>query len=196
MMGTLNSTPKPRSAIVLSACALILLFAEMCWLLNWHHSNEELAMANVRRAGQNAIDGRKVLELRSAAVRIDGLYLRLQDPLTAAPQPGQQPPGLLNAPRASSTEPMVIQDFVKAGLKAVPTGAVHSESGVGYQLGSDQLEFHRLVPLIAQEENSNVFLFIDHLEFLRPKATGPFSMKPTALQTRLSARMFTTSAQR
>ena len=196
MTGTINSTPKPRSAIVLSACAVILFIAEACWLFNWHHSNEELAIANVRRAGQNAIDGRKVLELRSASVRIDGLYLRLQAPLTASPHPGQQPLGLISGPRPSSTEPMVIQDFVKAGLKAVPTGPVHSESGVGYQLGSDQLEFHRLVPLIAQEENSNVFLFIDHLEFLRPKATAPFSMKPTALQTRLSARMFTASAPR
>jgi hypothetical protein len=90
---------------------------------------------------------------------------------------------------------MIIQDFVKAGLKDVPSGAAHSESSVGYQLGSDQLEFHRLVPLIAQEENSNVFLFIDHLEFTRPKATGPFSMTPTALQTRLTARMFTPSAR-
>ena len=90
---------------------------------------------------------------------------------------------------------MVIQDFVKAGLTAVPSGTVRSESSVGYQLGSEQLEFHRLVPLIAQEENSNVFLFIDHLEFVRPKAAGPFSMKATALQTQLTARMFTTSTR-
>jgi hypothetical protein len=196
MIGTINTTPRPRSAIVLSVGVMILLIAEACWLLNWHRANEELTLVNVRRAGQNAIDGRKVLELRSASVRIDGLYLRLQDPLTATPQAGQQPSGLPGGPRAAATEPMVIQDFVKAGLKAVPTRPVHSESGVGYQLGSDQLEFHRLVPLIAQEENSNVFFFIDHLEFLRPKATGPFSMKPTALQTRLTARMFTTSAVR
>jgi hypothetical protein len=196
MIGTINTTPRPRSAIVLSVGVMILLIAEACWLLNWHRANEELTLVNVRRAGQNAIDGRKVLELRSASVRIDGLYLRLQDPLTATPQAGQQPSGLPGGPRAVATEPMVIQDFVKAGLKAVPTGPVHSESGVGYQLGSDQVEFHRLVPLIAQEENSNVFFFIDHLEFLRPKATGPFSMKPTALQTRLTARMFTTSAVR
>jgi hypothetical protein len=174
---------------------LILFTGEAFWLFNWHRANESLAVANVRRAGQNAIDGRKVLELRSASVRIDGLYLRLQDPLTPAPQVAQQPSALISGAHLAATEPMIIQDFVKAGLKAVPSGAAHSESSVGYQLGSDQLEFHRLVPLIAQEENSNVFLFIDHLEFTRPKATGPFSMKPTALQTRLTARMFATSAR-
>jgi hypothetical protein len=194
-MGTVNTTPKPRSAIVLSACVLVLFIAEAFWLYTWHRANEELSIANVRRAGQNAIDGRKILELRSASVRIDGLYLRLQDPLAPTPQVAQQPSALMSSPQPAITEPMVIQDFVKAGLKAVPSGTVYPESSVGYQLGSDQLEFHRLVPLIAQEENSNVFHFIDHLEFLRPKATGPFSMKPTALQTRLTARMFTTSAR-
>jgi hypothetical protein len=192
-MGTVDTTPKPRSAIVLSACVLVLFIGEAFWLFNWHRENESLSVANVRRAGQNAIDGRKVLELRSASVRIDGLYLRLQDPLT--PQIAQQPSALVSDAHPAATEPMIIQDFVKAGLKAVPSGAAHSESSVGYQLGSDQLEFHRLVPLIAQEENSNVFLFIDHLEFTRPKATGPFSMKPTALQTRLTARIFATSAR-
>jgi hypothetical protein len=196
MMGTGTATPKPRSAIVLSVCVVVLFIAEAFWLYHWHRSNEQLALSNVRRAGQNAIDSRKVLELRSAAVRIDGLYLRLQDPLTPAPQVVQQPVAPWAVQRQPSTEPMVIQDFVKAGLKAIPTGPVHSESSAGYQLGSDQLEFHRIVPLIAQEENSNVFLFIDHLELVRPKATGPFSMKPTALQSRMMARIFTTSTTR
>jgi hypothetical protein len=193
-MGTDNVTPKPQSGIVLSACVVILFIAEAFWLYNWHRANEDLSIANVRRAGQNAIDGRKIIELRSASIRIDGLYLRLQDTLTPTAQIAQQPSVGSGTPPAA-TEPMVIQDFTKAGLKAVPSGAVHSESSVGYQLGSDQLEFHRVVPLITQEENSNGFLFIDHLEFLRPKATGPFSLKPTALQTRLTARMFTTSAR-
>jgi hypothetical protein len=196
MTGTANATPKPRSAIVLSVCVLALFIAEAFWLANWHRLNEELAIANARRAGQNAIEARKVLELRSAAVRIDGLYLRLQDPSASTPQGAQRPPNSGTGPRPAGTEPMAIQDFVKGGLMAYPSGSVHSESSVGYQLGSDQLEFHRLIPLIAQEENSNVFLFIDHLELLRPKVTGPFSMKPTALQSRLTARMFTTSTTR
>ena len=170
MTGTANATPKPRSAIVLSVCVLVLFIAEAFWLTNWHRSNEELAIGNTRRAGQNAIDARKVLELRSAAVRIDGLYLRLQDPLASTPQGPQQPPIPGSGQRPSGTEPMAIQDFVKGGLKAFPSGSVHSESSVGYQLGSDQLEFHRLVPLIAQEENSNAFLFIDRLELRGPKS--------------------------
>jgi hypothetical protein len=57
------------------------------------------------------------------------------------------------------------------------------------------LEFHRVLPLFAQEENSNVFLFIDHLELLRPKTTEPFSEHPTALQSRLRVRMLTSPVQ-
>ena len=195
MTATGNATPKPQSAIFLAVCIFVLFVAEAYWLYNWHHSNKELSVANIRRAGQNTIEERKILELRSATVRIDGLYLRLQDPLTSTPKIVQQPSALIAGVRPNSAEPMVIQDFVKAGLTAVPSGTVRSESSVGYQIGSDQLEFHRVVPLIAQEENSNVFLFIDHLEFVRPKATGPFSLKATALQTRLTARMFTTATR-
>ena len=52
MTGTTNGTPKARSAIVLSVCVLVLFIAEAFWLTNWHRSNEELAIANARRAGQ------------------------------------------------------------------------------------------------------------------------------------------------
>jgi hypothetical protein len=195
MTATTNATPKPQSAILLTVCIVALLAAETYWLLTWHRSNEALLMANVRRAGQNTLDEHRILELRSAAVRIDGLYLRLQDPLTPPAPSAQQIPSSVAGARPNSAEPMVIQDFVKGGLTAVPLVTMRTEASVGYQLGSDRLEFHRLVPLIAQEENSNVFFFIDHLEFVRPWATGPFSLKPTALQIRFTARMFTSSTK-
>ena len=73
MTATGNATPKSQSAILLAVCIFVLFVGEAYWLYNWHRSNEELALANVRRAGQNTIDKRKILELRSATVRIDGL---------------------------------------------------------------------------------------------------------------------------
>jgi hypothetical protein len=184
-----NDTPKPRSAILLAICILTLLGAETYWLYRWHRSNEELSLANIRRAGENALDLRKIMDLRAAAGRIDGLYLRLQDPLPTSPPSGQQLSSLVSN-GVRHTDPAAIQDFVKAGLVAVPSGAIRSEASIGYDLGTNQLEFHRLVPLIAQEENSHPFFFIDHIELIRPKTTEPFSLRPTALQTKFTARMF------
>ena len=77
MTVTENAAPRPQSAIFLAVCLCVLFVAEVSWHYNWHRSNEELSVANLRRAGQNTIDERKILELRSATVRIDGLYLRL-----------------------------------------------------------------------------------------------------------------------
>jgi len=191
-----NDTPKPQSAILLAICILALFGVEMYWLYSWHRSNEELFVGNIRRASQNTLDLRKIMDLRAAAVRINGLYLRLQDPLAAAPQNLPQLPSLDGGgARQNGPEPMVIQDFLKAGFAAVPSSEKRPEASIVYELGSNQLEFHRLVPLIAQEENSNVFLFIDHLELFRPKATEPFSQHPTALQARFTARMFTFAAR-
>ena len=61
MIGTINTTPRPRSAIVLSVGVMILLIAEACWLLNWHRANEELDRISehrfVRAAKPGQVDG-------------------------------------------------------------------------------------------------------------------------------------------
>ena len=181
--------------MLLSISILALFGLEMFWLYSWHRSNEELYTANVRRSSQNALDLRKITDLKAAAVRINGLYLRLQDP-GPAPQNEQQLPLLDGGGvRQNGPESIVIQDFIKAGFAAVPIRELRPEASSVYELGSNQLEFHRLVPLLAQEENSNVFLFFDHLELLRPKTTEPFSLRPTALQARLTARTFTSATR-
>ena len=51
--------------------------------------------------------------------------------------------------------------------------------------GSNHLELHRLLPLLAEQENSNAFLFIDKLDLTRPDEIPAFSTNPTGLQTRL-----------
>ena len=189
MTATTNDTPKPQSALLLAVVILALLAAETYWLYCWHDSNEDLLLANIRRSGENALGSRKITELKTASVRINGLYLRLQDPLPSTPPNLPQSPSSIGN-RLHQTEPIVIQDFVKAGLAAVPSGGMRPEASVRYELGSTRLEFHRLIPLIAQAENSNVFLFVDHLDLVRPKTTEPFSLRPTALQTQFTARIF------
>ncbi|HYY31767.1 MAG TPA: hypothetical protein VE860_27730 [Chthoniobacterales bacterium] len=189
------NTPKPQSAIVLALFIIAVFCAEMFWLCNRRISNEALYVNNVRQANQNYLDERKLTQLKAAAVRINSLYLRLQDPIVPA-RDGQQLPSIEgpNA-RQNGPEPVAIQDFVKAGFVAVPGIKRRHEASAVFELASDRLEFHRIIPLFAQEENSNAFLFIDHLELKRPATTEAFSVHPTALESRLKVRMFTSATQ-
>jgi hypothetical protein len=189
------NTPKPQSALVLAMFLIAVLCAEIFWLYNWHLANEALYVNNVRQANQNYLDGRKVAQLKAAAVRINSLYLRLGDPIVPARDGQELPPIACPNARQNAPEPVAISDFTKAGFIAVPGMKRRHEASVVFELASDRLEFHRIVPLFAQEENSNAFLFIDHLELKRPATTGPFSVHPTALESRLKVRMFTSAAQ-
>lgn len=193
--GANTPKPQPQSAIVLALSIIAVFAAEMFWLYNWHISNEALYVNNVRQANQNYLDERKLTELKAAAVRINSLYLRLQDPIVPARESRQLP--AINGPNArqNEPEPVAIQDFTKAGFVAVQGIKRRHEASAVYELASDRLEFHRVVPLFAQEENSNAFLFVDHLELKRPATTEPFSLKPTGLESRLRVRMFTAAAQ-
>jgi hypothetical protein len=190
-----TATPKPRSAMLMALVIVALLAGEMFWLYGWHGANEALYLSNIRQASQNWLDQRKITDLKAAVARINGLYLRFQDPIVAGQNVQQLPSLDHGGARQNSPEPVAIQDFVKAGFAAVPGTKRRRESSVVFELASNQLEFHRIVPLFAQEENSNVFLFIDHLELSRPKTTEPFSEHPTALQSRLRVRMFTSATQ-
>jgi len=191
----LTDTPKAQSAMLMALVIVALFAGEMFWLYGWHDANEALYLSNIRQASQNWLDQSKITDLKAAAVRINGLFLRLQDPIVAGQNVQQLPSLDHGGARQNSPEPVAIQDFVKAGFAAVPGTRRRRESSVVFELASNHLEFHRVVPLFAQEENSNVFLFIDHLELSRPKTAGPFSEHPTALQSRLRVRMFTFATQ-
>jgi len=123
MRATTSDTPKPQSALLLAVLILALLGGQTYWLYRWHGFNEDLLLANARRSGENALDSRKITDLNAASVRINGLYLRLQDPLpSSAPNLPQLPASVGNGLR--QTEPTVIQDLVKAGLAAVPSAVL------------------------------------------------------------------------
>ena len=65
----------------------------------------------------------------------------------------------------------------------------HRETSVSFEVGSNRLELHRLVPFLAEQENSNAFLFVDKLDLVRPLAIPSFSMNPAGLETRLLIRV-------
>ena len=43
-----------------------------------------------------------------------------------------------------------------------------AKRSVSFEVGSNHLELHRLIPFLAEQENSNAFLFIDKLDLARP----------------------------
>jgi Type II secretion system (T2SS), protein M subtype b len=184
--------PRPQAAMLLALAIIVLLGIEAFRLNGLHQHNSDIALSNVRRANQNAIEQRKITDLKAGAERIKGLYLRLQDSLVMPAKTAQELPSLSKSAaneNRSQGAPAPIEDFRKAGFETLPATQKRSESSVAFDLGSNSLEFHRIVPLLAQEENSNPFLFIDHLALSRPAATEPFSRKPTALQSRLTVRL-------
>jgi hypothetical protein len=58
-----------------------------------------------------------------------------------------------------------------------------------FEAGSNNLELHRLLPFLAEQENSNAFLFLQRVDLARPAGVPAFSMNPTALETRLLIRV-------
>ena len=184
--------PRPQAAMLLALATIVLLGLEGFWLKGFHQQNSDIALSNVRRANQNAIEQSKITDLKAAAERIKGLYLRLQDSILTPAKTTQELPSLSKSAakgNRSQDGPEPIEDFRKAGFETLPATEKRSESSIAFDLGSNSLEFHRIVPLLAQEENSNPFLFIDHLAVARPAATESFSRKPTALQSRLTVRL-------
>jgi hypothetical protein len=184
--------------MLLALVIIVLLGIEGFWLNGLHGRNSDIYLSNVRRANQNAIEQSKITDLKGAAERIKGLYLRLQDSMGTPAKTTQELPSLAKSTakeNSSQSAPEPIEDFRKAGFETLPAAEKRSESSKAFDLGSNRLEFHRIVPLLAQEENSNPFLFIDHLALLRPPATEAFSRKPTALQSRLTVRLLSLSPQ-
>ena len=85
--------------------------------------------------------------------------------------------------------PSAIQMIADAGVVVHPGKAVPGESSAIFEAGSSRLEFQRLISLLAEQENSNAFLYFDRLLLSRPAATPPFSESPTYIEARFSIRI-------
>lgn len=150
--------------------------------------NKQQEIANNELEGE--IEG-----LRVSKARIEALYTRLSDTMiasrgtsslhinstTTAPLTGD----------GSSFEAAGIAGFTQAGLIVQPVRVPNGEMSIIYEAGTAGLEFHRLVPLLAEQENADLFLYFDKVLLSRPPSIPPFSTDPTYLETRLSIRMLT-----
>jgi hypothetical protein len=150
--------------------------------------NREQEAANDHLAGET--EG-----LRVSKARIEALYSRLSDTMVASR--GASSLHINSAPTAplnsetSSLEPAGIAGFTQAGLIVQPVRVPNGEMSIIYEAGTASLEFHRLVPLLAEQENADLFLYFDRVLLSRPASIPPFSSDPTYLDTRLTIRMLT-----
>jgi hypothetical protein len=133
--------------------------------------------------------------LRVSKARIEALYSRLSDSMIASR--GASSLHINSAPTAplnsetSSLEPAGIAGFTQVGLIVQPVRVPNGEMSIIYEAGTASLEFHRLVPLLAEQENADLFLYLDRVLLSRPASIPPFSIEPTYLDTRLTIRMLT-----
>jgi len=150
--------------------------------------NKQQEIANNHLEGE--IEG-----LRGSKPRIEALYTRLSDTMiasrgTSSLHMSSTPTAPLNGD-GSSFEAAGITGFTQAGLIVQPVRVPNGEMSIIYEAGTASLEFHRLVPLLAEQENADLFLYFDKILLSRPPNIPPFSTDPTYLDTRLTIRMLT-----
>src|SRR6516165_4540181 len=188
---TSSQAANPRVAWIVIAGVLLLLVGEGLWLWHQARSNSGLDQENGQLREALVRIKARTDELRTGEAHIKALYARLNDAI--ALRKGQSD-DRLPLPRSANpndpkADPPVIKAFRESGCEVTRSPNELGNLSVTYALGSSGIEFHRLVPLIAQQENSNTFMVIDSLVLGRPESTAAFSLKPTALNTQLVLRL-------
>jgi hypothetical protein len=183
----------PRSAVVLAVALLVFISIEAMYLDDFWKRDEESRKANDQLETANSEMQRHIVGLRSETQRINATFVRLNDGIVRVsgiegrlPIPGHSPNS-----NPEYDDSKVAKSFREYGLviKSVQEG--HHETCASFEAGSNHLELHRLLPLLAEQENSNAFLFFDKLDLVRPSEIPAFSMNPTGLETRLLMRVLT-----
>lgn len=149
---------------------------------------------NHQETANNHLEG-EIEGLRVSKARIEALYTRLSDTMIASR--GASSLHINSTPTtpltsdSSSLEAAGIEGFTQAGLIVQPVRVPNGEMSIIYEAGTASLEFHRLVPLLAEQENADLFMYFDKVLLSRPPNIPPFSTDPTYLDTRLTIRMLT-----
>jgi hypothetical protein len=177
------------------AVAAGLLGLELKLLTNGRTAVHFLDQENKQQeTANNHLEG-EIEGLRVSKARIEALYTRLSDTMiasrgTSSLHVNSTPTALLNGD-SSSFEAAGIAGFTQAGLIVQPVRVPNGEMSIIYEAGTAGLEFHRLVPLLVEQENADLFLYFDKVLLTRPPSIPPFSTDPTYLDTRLTVRMLT-----
>jgi hypothetical protein len=176
------------------AMASVLLGVEAICLCRMTTATDELARQN---QAQRLLNGRlrsEIQGLKRSQAKVSAMYVRLTDAIVG-PKGLEGTHGTVTVNPLHSrlpdlaSRPFAIQQLAVAGVVVQPTRPSPGEAAITYEAGCSKLEFQRLVPLLAEQENSNAFLFFDRVFLSRPGSTQPFSREPTYLDARFSIRL-------
>jgi hypothetical protein len=182
----------PGSAVALAVVLLAFIAIEAIYLNNFCKSNEESRKANDQLEAANSQIQRHIAELRSATQKISAIFARLNDGIVrVSGNEGRLPTPGRNPTSNPDDDSKVAKSLREYGLVVKSVQQGRHETSVSFEAGSNHLELHRLLPLLAEQENSNAFLFVDKLDLGRPPEIPAFSMNPTGLETRLLIRVLT-----
>jgi hypothetical protein len=183
----------PGGAVALAVVLLALISLEAIYLGDAWKRGEEERKANDQLEAGNTQTQRYIAELRSASQKISATFTRLNDGIVrVAGTDGRLPtPGHRSNSNPEYDDSKVAKSLREYGLTVKPIQEGRHETSICFEVGSNRLELHRFVPLLAEQENSNAFLFVDELALVRPIEIPAFSMNPTGLETRLLIRILT-----
>jgi hypothetical protein len=181
-----------QAAFLGGIAALVLGFVsiEILCVLQMKRWSDELLNQNLIQLQENHRIRTEIEEIKAMQSKISAMFVRLNDAVFRRLSESGQKTGrprmrVLNDDR----RPSPVQMFADAGLVVQPGKASPGESSAIFEAGSSRLEFQRLIPLLAEQENSNAFLYFDRIFINRPAAIQPFSELPTYLDTRFSIRI-------
>jgi hypothetical protein len=181
----------PSNAILFTMILLILIGSEAIWLENLWKKNDELRQANDQQEVLNRETERHVAEMKAATDKIAAIFTRLSDGIIRVAGVDGQLPLLGHGPKDDPelSYNRVAESIRQYGFIVRPLAQKPHERSIRFEAGSNNLELHRLLPFLAQQENSNAFLFVDKLELTRPVAVPAFSMNPTGLEAKFEFRV-------
>jgi hypothetical protein len=183
----------PRSAVVLAVVLVGFILVEAMYLNDFWKRDEESRKANDQLETANSQTLRHIVGLRSETQRISATFARLNDGIVRVPGiEGRLPiPGHSSNSYLEYDDNKVAKSLRESGFVVKSVQGSRHETCISFEAGSNHLELHRLLPLLAEQENSNAFLFVDKLDLVRPAEIPAFSMNPTGLETRVLVRVLT-----
>ena len=181
----------PRVPLVVVAGVLLVLGAEAFWLLQGARANRALERANLAISEITRHTKAQTADLKANENRIKALYTRLGDAILKRPLPNRNvrpAPAGKNRVQPGTLSP-IVKGFTESGCKVVSAANTDGDLSLKFNIDSDKLELHRLLPLLTEQENSNAFFVVDSLTLTRPDQTPPFSLKAVALESHLTIRL-------
>jgi hypothetical protein len=186
-----------RQIAFLGGIALLVfgfLSLEVFCLVQTKKCSNAILTQNLIQQQQNERMRSEIQGIKAIQPKISAMFVRLNDAVFS-PKMGEtgERSGRSNLRLLSGDQrPSVVQMIAGAGVVVHPAKAIPGESSAIFEAGSSRLEFQRLIPLLAEQENSNAFLYFDRLLLSRPATTQPFSESPTYIEARFSIRILAT----